>query len=63
MYRLIVSIFLGVFVSRSQVSAQSITIGQTQVLSAGDNGNSNLLLAQQATLSQSATLVSFHFMW
>ena len=61
MYKLIVSSSLAILVSTSQVSAQSITIGRTEVLSAGDNGNGNLLLAQQATLTEAANLVSLSF--
>jgi hypothetical protein len=41
--------------------ATAITIGDTTVESAGDNGNGNLLLAQEATLSQSATIRSLSF--
>ena len=44
------------------VQAQStITIGQSAVLPDGDNGNGNLLLAQSATLSQTATITSLSF--
>ena len=39
----------------------SITIGDTNVETVGDNGNDNLILAQAATLGQSATLVSLSF--
>jgi len=39
----------------------SITIGDTTVESADDNGNGNLLLAQKATLSQTATIQSLSF--
>jgi hypothetical protein len=39
----------------------SFTIGETNVLSNDDNGNANLLLAQQATLGQAATLQSLSF--
>ncbi len=38
-----------------------ITIGETQILSLSDNGNANLLVAQQATLSQPATIQSLSF--
>jgi Domain of unknown function (DUF1929)/Galactose oxidase, central domain len=38
-----------------------ITIGVTQVLTEFDNGNANLLLAQEATLSQAATIQSLSF--
>ena len=41
--------------------AQSVTIGQTSVLSSGDSGNGNLLLAQSATLAQAATVQSLSF--
>ena len=43
------------------VQAQSIDIGETAVLSAPDSGNANLLLAQAATLSQTAIIGSFSF--
>ena len=38
-----------------------ITMGETNVLSVGDSGNGNLLCAQQAILSQTATLQSLSF--
>jgi len=38
-----------------------ITIGETKVASVNDGGNGNLLLAQKATLSQTATLQSLSF--
>jgi len=36
--------------------ASVIDIGETAVLSSGDGGNGNLLLAQSATLAQAATI-------
>jgi hypothetical protein len=48
-----------VFLGAAQ--AQSVTIGQTTVLSAGDNGNGNLLLAQSAKLATAATIQSLSF--
>jgi hypothetical protein len=39
----------------------TITMGETAILTVGDNGNRNLLLAQQATLTQAATLQSLSF--
>jgi hypothetical protein len=39
----------------------TITIGETNILPADDNGNGNLLLAQNATLSQTATIRSLSF--
>jgi hypothetical protein len=42
-------------------SAQTVTMGETAILSSADNGNGNLLLAQEATLSTSATLQSMAF--
>jgi chitodextrinase len=45
----------------TQATQTSITIGETQVAAATDSGNGNLLLAQQATLTQAATLVSLSF--
>src|SRR6516164_10501121 len=41
--------------------ASTITIGETNVLSTGDSGNGNLLAAQNATLSQPATIASLSF--
>jgi hypothetical protein len=38
-----------------------ITIGETNILSLDDNGNGNLLLAQNASLSQTATIQSLSF--
>ena len=37
-------------------AAQTVTIGETAVLTTGDSDNGNLLLAQEATLSQAATI-------
>jgi hypothetical protein len=46
----------------SQVAfASTITIGETNVLSNADSGNGNLLAAQNATLSQPATIQSLSF--
>ena len=42
----------------SLASAQTITVGETSVLSSSDSGNRNLLIAQQTTLAQPATLQS-----
>jgi chitodextrinase len=39
----------------------NLTIGETNILNSDDNGNANLLLAQGATLSQTATLQSMSF--
>jgi hypothetical protein len=41
--------------------AQSVTIGETAVESAGDSQNGNLLLAQSAKLGQAATIQSLSF--
>ena len=41
--------------------AQTVTMGVTTVLPAADSQNGNLLLAQQATLSEQATLQSLSF--
>ena len=49
-------------VSAPPAQAQStITIGDTSVENGADNGNGNLILAQEAALSQSATIVSLSF--
>ena len=42
-------------------SASAIKIGETTVLSGDDNGNGNLLLAQQTSLGQTATITSMSF--
>jgi len=42
-------------------NATSIRVGETTVLSSNDSGNGNLLLVQDATLSQAATLQSLSF--
>src|SRR5262249_13659650 len=42
-------------------SANTITMGETTVTPNNDSGNANLLLAQQATLSQTATIQSMSF--
>src|SRR5262245_4182883 len=39
----------------------TITIGQTSILPSGDTNNGNYLLAQQATLGQTATIQSLSF--
>src|SRR5215469_1619557 len=41
--------------------ASTITIGETNVLSVADSGNANLLAAQNATLSEPATIQSLSF--
>ncbi len=38
-----------------------VTIGETKVLTSGDSGNANLLIAQNAPLSQAATVKSLSF--
>jgi hypothetical protein len=40
---------------------QTVQMGETQVLANSDSGNGNLLLAQNATLTQSATIQSLSF--
>ena len=47
--------------AQSQAQAQSVTIGETAVLSSGDNENGNQLQAQSATLAQAATIQSLSF--
>ena len=42
-------------------AAQTVKIGETAVLTAADSQNGNLLLAQEATLSQAATIQSMSF--
>jgi hypothetical protein len=42
-------------------TAQTVTIGETAVLTASDSGNANLLVAQEASLSQSASIQSMSF--
>jgi hypothetical protein len=49
------------FVLGSARAQSTTTIGETSVLSAADNGNGNLLLAQSATLGQAATIQSLSF--
>ncbi len=59
---LVVLVFLlAAVVAKSAWAQSSITIGDTQVERAADNGNGNLELAQTAALSQSATIVSLSF--
>jgi chitodextrinase len=45
----------------TQAPSPTITIGETNILSLDDSGNANLLLAQSASLSQSATIQSISF--
>ncbi len=42
-------------------SASTFTIGETNILSADDSGNGNLLIAQQVVLGQNATILSMSF--
>ena len=42
-------------------SGSTITIGETNILSANDSGNGNLLVSQNATLPQTATIQSLSF--
>ena len=42
-------------------AAQTVTIGETAVLTAADGDNGNLLVAQEASLSQPATIQSMSF--
>jgi hypothetical protein len=50
-----------VSVTVNNASPGSITMGQTTILASDDSGNGNLLLAQSATLPQSAALQSMSF--
>jgi hypothetical protein len=43
------------------ISGEAMTIGVTRVLHAADNGNGDLLVTQQTSLSQSATVQSLSF--
>jgi hypothetical protein len=43
------------------ISAQTITIGETNLLTVADSGNANLLCAQSCTLTQAAVLQSLSF--
>jgi hypothetical protein len=47
--------------SITTTGSSSITIGETSILSGDDSGNGNLLLAQSATLGQTATIQSLSF--
>ena len=49
------------FYATLSTAAPTFTIGQTSVLTTADGGNGNLLLAQTATLSQTATIQSLSF--
>ena len=63
-FALLLTLILSLFVYGSEVRALStttITIGETNVLSTADGGNGNLLAAQNATLSQPATIESLSF--
>ena len=57
----IIASFLFLLAASSSSWAGTITIGQTSVLTNTDGGNANLLLAQSATLSQTATIKSMSF--
>jgi hypothetical protein len=51
----------GVAAENSAAAAPTVMIGETAVLTAADGENGNLLLAQEATLSQAATIQSMSF--
>src|SRR3989338_8681951 len=55
---LLISLILPSYFVQAQTA---ITIGETTVLTSNDSGNGNLLIAQQATLSQIATIQSLSF--
>ena len=55
---LLISLILPSYFVQAQTA---ITIGETSVLTSNDSGNGNLLIAQQATLSQTATIQSLSF--
>jgi hypothetical protein len=52
---------LASFTVTGAAQASTITMGESNVLSGNDSGNADLLIAQQATLSESATLESLSF--
>ena len=61
MYRLrLLSGVLALLVAQT-INAQTITIGETNLLTVADSGNGNLLCAQSCTLTQAATLQSLSF--
>ncbi|MGH8589217.1 MAG: Ig-like domain-containing protein, partial [Gammaproteobacteria bacterium] len=51
----------GVTVTANNPPVSTITIGETSILSVNDGNNANLLFAQPATLSQTATIQSLSF--
>ena len=53
---IIVSLFISI-----PTHAQTITIGETAILTNPDNGNGDLLVSQSTTLSQTATIQSLSF--
>ncbi len=50
------------WMTAGQVVTPTLTFGETNVLSNGDSGNANLLLAQSATLSFAGTIQSLSFL-
>src|SRR6516164_4417997 len=62
-FRLLSVLIVSLLVCETTQSARAstITIGETNVLSTADSGNGNLLAAQNATLSQPATIQSLSF--
>jgi hypothetical protein len=54
------TVWLGIGLSFG-AAAQTVTMGETAVLTTDDNENGNLLIAQEASLSQSATIQSMSF--
>jgi hypothetical protein len=57
----LIAALLAMIVARPAQAQASLTIGDASVESAADSGNGNLVLAQAAALSQSATITSLSF--
>ena len=56
-----IALALALLLAPIALAQTTTTMGETAILGSGDNGNRNLLLVQQATLTQTATLQSLSF--
>src|SRR5947209_4383741 len=57
----VVIVVIGLQWEDARAQAAAITIGETNILPTNDSGNGNLLIAQRASLSQTATIQSLSF--
>jgi hypothetical protein len=58
---LLVLLLASILLSSQSVFAAAITMGETEITPVNDSNNANLLIAQQASLSQAAAIQSMSF--